>query len=225
MKHKKKIAIIGTHGLYAKHGGFETLVTNLVDYKQNKHEYIVFNSKYTNKPKHIPKNISIIRLPFSASGKIGIVYDFISIFIAMFYSNTFLLLGSQGMPLVLLCKVFKKINVIVNLDGIETERESFTFLAKSYLKLCYKISYKFADKIILDNAYFKELTPDSAIHKSCVIPYGANIDKSLEISDSILEKYSFLNHDYFFSLGRSISDNNLYELCDFFQGLISILFL
>ena len=217
MKYRKTVAIIGTHGLYAKYGGFETLVTNLVDYKKNQYKYIIFNSKFTNKPKNIPKDIKIIKLPLSASGQMGVIYDFVSVCIAFFNSNTFLLLGSQGMLLVAICKLFKKINVIVNLDGIETKRGSFTSIAKIYLKLCYQLSYKFADKIILDNGYFTELTPDLAVNKSHIISYGAKIDKSLKITDELIKNHNFLGDDYFFAMGRSISDNNLYELCDFFS--------
>ena len=217
MENKKVISIIGTHGLYAKHGGFETLVANLVDFKSNDHEYIIFNSKYTEKPTELPLNIRVISIPLSASGKIGVIYDFLSILVAFFYSNSFLLLGSQGMPMAVICKIFKNISVTVNLDGMETERSSFSFFAKGYLKFCYKISYKFADKIILDNGYFKALTPKKILNKSYVIPYGAKIDKSLSLSRELTKKYSFLETEYFMALGRAINDNNLFELCDFFS--------
>ena len=217
MKYEKKVSIIGTHGLYASHGGFETLVKNLVEYKENNYQYIIFNSKFTKKPKDLPENIKVIRIPLSASGKIGVLYDYISIVLAFFLSNTFLLLGSQGILIIPLCKVFKKINVIVNLDGVENERSSFSTFAKVYLKLCYKMSYIFADKIILDNGYFKKITPKKILKKAYVIPYGAKIDKSLTIQDHLKHKYTFLESRYFMALGRAIEDNNLYELCSFFS--------
>tara|TARA_B100001741_G_C16555269_1_gene602416 strand:- start:26130 stop:27203 length:1074 start_codon:yes stop_codon:yes gene_type:complete len=211
------VCIIGTHGLYANHGGFETLVDNLVENKKNDMRYIIFASKISKKSLKTPSKVKVIRLPLSASGIQGVIYDFLCILISLFYSRKLLLLGSQGMPLITLLKIFLKLLVIVNLDGIETRRSSFSNLARLYLKLCYYCSYKSADKIILDNAYFTKITPKSVLHKAHIISYGSKIDNNLLDKEDLRIKYPFTNNDYFISMGRAIEDNNLYELCKFFS--------
>ena len=49
---KKKVAIIGSHGLYANYGGWDQLVKNLAEKKSDNIEYLIFNSKES------PKNIT-----------------------------------------------------------------------------------------------------------------------------------------------------------------------
>ena len=80
---KKKIAIIGSHGLYANYGGWDQLVINLVENKKRKYDYLVFNSKDSNKDFDIPSGTQVIFMPLKASGLQGILYDYISILISL----------------------------------------------------------------------------------------------------------------------------------------------
>jgi glycosyltransferase involved in cell wall biosynthesis len=52
-----------------------------------------------------------------------------------------------------------------------------------------------------------------------IIPYGGEIDYSLEINNELLKKYPFLGEEYFLSISRSLKDNLIDELCEFFVGL------
>ena len=44
----KKVAIIGSHGLYASYGGWDQLVNNLAENKSEDIEYLIYNFGYTN---------------------------------------------------------------------------------------------------------------------------------------------------------------------------------
>ena len=103
---KNKVAIIGSHGLYANYGGWDQLVINLVENPNKKFDYLVFNSKDSNKDFKIPDGTKVIFMPLKASGIQGIFYDYISILISFFKADIFLLLGSQGMPIVYLLNFF-----------------------------------------------------------------------------------------------------------------------
>jgi hypothetical protein len=50
-----------------------------------------------------------------------------------------------------------------------------------------------------------------------IIPYGGEIDYSLDVNDIYLNKYNFLNSKYFLSISRSLEDNCLFELCSIFS--------
>ena len=220
-KEKIKISIIGSHGIYANYGGFDFLVNKLCELKSNKIEYLVFNSRETPLKQKYPDGVEVKRIPLPASGILGVFYDFISILIGSFRSDVLLLLGAQGMPLAIVAKFFLRKRIVVNVDGIEWERPKFGKFAKFYLRFCYDLACDHADKVILDNAYFKENLPTKVIESNryCISTYGAEIDKSLEINDEIREKFSFIEEKYFLSLGRPIADNNLYELCEIFSKL------
>ena len=152
----RKIAIIGSHGLYANYGGWDQLVNNLAERKASTNELLIFNSSDSPKDIVVPKNVIVKHLWFKASGFQGIFFDFLSILLSFRKVDTILLLGVQGIPLLLLLNLFKKNKIISNVGGIEWERPKFSFFAKYYLKFCFNLSVNYSDTVILDNQYYKK---------------------------------------------------------------------
>ena len=98
---KTSVAIIGTTGLPARYGGFETLAQNLVDQLDPKFDITVYCSRkyYFGKFNNLPKNYKGAKLkylPFNANGYQSILYDFISIIHAARKSDVLLVLGISG---------------------------------------------------------------------------------------------------------------------------------
>ncbi len=218
-----KVGIIGSHGLYAKYGGWDQLVNNLAENASPSCEFIIFNPKETPIKKNtIPKNVQVISIFLSASGFAGLLFDFISIFIASLYCKKIFLLGLKGMPAAIIVKIisFNKIKLISNIGGIEWERPQFSWIQKRYLKFCFHLANKFCNKIVLDNEHYLRFYKEDveSRKKLCLIPYGGTIDTSISKDDSYLvKKYPFLKFNYFLSVGRSIEDNMLDELCTYFK--------
>jgi len=215
---KKKIAIIGSHGLYANYGGWDQLVKNLAEKKSDNIEYLIFNSKESLKSIIPPDGVVVKRLPLKASGFQGLFYDFWSILICFWKVDTLLLLGVQGMPILPFLKLFRKVDIVANVGGIEWERPKFGFFAKMYLRFCFNLSFIFSNWVILDNQYYKKFVPKKIKAKVAILPYGGEIDTSLEITKELLDKYPFLNEKYFLSISRPLSDNLIDELCESFVG-------
>lgn len=215
---KKKVAIIGSHGLYANYGGWDQLVKNLAEKKSDNIEYLIFNSKESPSSIIPPDGVVVKRLPLKASGFQGLFYDFWSILICFWKVDTLLLLGVQGMPLLPFLKLFKKIGIVANVGGIEWERPKFGFFAKMYLRFCFNLSFVFSNWVILDNQYYKKFLPKKIKSKVAILPYGGEIDSSLEITKELLDKYPFLKEEYFLSISRPLSDNLIDELCENFVG-------
>jgi len=223
-----RIAIIGSHGLYASYGGWDQLVNNLVEKASSNVSYVVFNPKETPvDPYELPGNVKVINLPLSAAGYQGLIFDFISIFIAVFYCRNQLLLGIQGIPASVVLKIlsFNRLKVAVNIGGVEWERPQFTRFARWYLKFCFELSKRFADKVVIDNEhylqYFEETFRSSK--QLQVIAYGGFIDESIRTSDDSLDlRFPFIGSEYFLSVSRSIEDNKLFEICEFFRERPSV---
>jgi glycosyltransferase involved in cell wall biosynthesis len=212
----KKVAIIGSHGLYAKYGGWDQLVNNLAELKSDDIEYLIFNSAESSKTLKSPAGVIVKRLGLKASGFQGLFYDFWSILIGFRKVDTILLLGVQGMPVLPILLIFKKVKIISNVGGIEWERPKFGFFSKLYLKLCFKLSFVFSDYIIFDNPYYNKFIPKRSNAKVRIIPYGGEIDTSLDVNEDFVTKYSFINRDYILSISRSLRDNMIDELCESF---------
>lgn len=222
---KKKIAIIGSHGLYANYGGWDQLVRKLAEEKSENIEYLIFNSADSPKDIVIPKGIEIRWLRFKAAGFQGLFFDFWSLLSSFLVVDSFLLLGVQGMPIISILRLFKKNRIVSNIGGIEWERPKFGYFSKHYLKYCFRQSFKYSNFVVLDNQYYDSFTPLKHKAEVRIIPYGGEIDTSLEVNQYILKKYPFIIGDYILSISRSLEDNQLDELCNCFIGSKNILVL
>lgn len=212
----KRVSIIGSHGLYANYGGWDQLVKNLAEKKSSDVCYTIFNSKES--PKNItpPPSVKVLRIELKASGFQGLFYDFYSILKSFLKSDTILLLGVQGIPIIPILRFFKNFSVVSNVGGIEWERPKFGLFAKLYLRFCFKLSFRYSNHIILDNEFYKSFAPKKSKANIEIIPYGGIIDFSKDIDDEIISKYPFINSDYFLSISRSLEDNHLDEICECF---------
>jgi len=216
---KKRIAIIGSHGLYANYGGWDQLVRKLAEEKSENIEYLIFNSADSPKDITIPEGVQVRWLNLKASGFPGLFYDFWSLLISFSQVDSLLLLGVQGMPLMPILRIFKNNNIIANVGGIEWERPKFGYFSKLYLKFCFRLSFKYAKYVVLDNKYYDRFTPLNHNAEIRIVPYGGEIDTSLELNESFVKRYPFLNEEFFLSISRSLEDNQLDELCLSFVGL------
>lgn len=213
----KKINIIGSHGLYASYGGWDQLVINLVELKSQNILYRIFNPKDTPK---VPtdEDVLITKLPLAGSGVQGLIFDCLSLSLSL-KADTVIMLGIKAIPFALIIKIIKpRLNIVVNIGGIEWERPQFNFFLKLYLKFCFLLTKFIASKIIIDNEYYKTLFKEKALSKLKVIAYGGTIDHSLKITE-LVHEFPFLDSDYFLSISRSIADNKLNELCNVFSKL------
>lgn len=216
----KKVAIIGSHGLYANYGGWDQLVRNLAEKKSfNQFEYLIYNSSDTPKITNCPPEVKVKRMIIKASGFQGLIYDFWSILMCYRKIDTILFLGVQGIPLITILSLFKKVKIVSNVGGIEWERPKFGFFSKLYLKFCFNLSFLYSDYVVLDNPHYYKFLPKRKKAQVKVLTYGGEIDHSLEINKEIIVKYPFIKTEYFLSISRSLEDNQLEELCECFTQL------
>ena len=214
----RKIAIIGSHGIYANYGGWDELVKNLAERKSKNFEFLIFNSVESPPQEIVPQGVRVIQLKFKADGYQGIIYDFWSILLCYSKVDTILLLGVQGIPLILLLRLFKKVRIVSNVGGIEWFRPKFGFLQKHYLKWCFNLSMVHSDIVILDNYHHRSFLPNRIKADIRYVPYGGDIDTSLSINEAMERKYPFIRSEYLLSVSRSLEDNQLDQLCRCFIG-------
>lgn len=216
----KKVAIVGSHGLYANYGGWDQLVKNLAERKSDDDlNYLIFNSKESPKEITPPEGVITKHINIKASGFEGLFYDFWTILICYFKVDTILLLGVQGIPLIAFLSLFKKKNIVSNVGGLEWERPKFGFFAKLYLKFCFKLSFVFSKYVILDNQHYNVFAPKKSNAKIVVLPYGGEIDTTLICTKELVKKYPFIEGKFYLSISRSLEDNFIDKLCETFLNL------
>ena len=212
---KLKVAVIGTTGLPAKYGGFETLAHHLVNHLHDEHDLTVYcSSKYFAVKNQRLKNFNgakLVYLPFNANGYQSIIYDFISILHALFHADALLILGVSGTILLPFIKLFSSKPVIVNIDGQEWKRPKWNWIAKKFLKLSEMIAVSFADTLITDNRVIQEYVSREYKKKSVLIEYGADQVCKQKVTEEAIIKYPFLSSSYAFKVCRIEPENNIAE--------------
>jgi glycosyltransferase involved in cell wall biosynthesis len=219
---KKKVAIIGTVGLPARYGGFETLAEHLVNELSSEMDFTVYCTKkhYTkdNRPKTY-KGARLKYLPFSANGIQSIVYDTISILHALFYADVLLVLGVSGGFLLPFVKLFTNKKIIVSIDGIEWKRNKWSKIARWYLWAAEWVAVRFSHADIADNESIQDYTAIRYKTLSQIIEYGA--DHILKVKPTAADKvqYPFLNRPYAFTVCRIEPENNIHVILEAFKQL------
>ncbi|MBT8327450.1 MAG: DUF1972 domain-containing protein, partial [Bacteroidia bacterium] len=161
MNTKKRLAIIGTVGLPAKYGGFETLADHLVTHLNKDHDITVYCSKkkYAKEERigsYRGANLKYINL--DANGIQSIPYDTLSILHALFTSDVLLVLGVAGAWILPFVRLFTSKKIIISIDGIEWKREKWNLLAKLYLRWSEKMAVKYSHIDISDNESIQDYT-------------------------------------------------------------------
>ena len=211
-----KVNVVGSHGLYASYGGWDQLVINLAERKDERIRYLIFNPKETAVSNQLP-DVSVKQLPFSGSGGQGFIFDTVSLLLS-FSADAVLMLGIKAMPVAMLLKIFRpKLKLIVNIGGIEWQRPQFNPLLKFYLRFCFYLAKKVSTQMVIDNKYYQELFDGDDIAKVKTISYGGTIDNTLH-TDDVIDEFDFVDSDYYLSISRSIRDNKMEELCSMFSN-------
>ncbi|MBK8623121.1 MAG: DUF1972 domain-containing protein [Saprospiraceae bacterium] len=217
----KKIAIIGTVGVPANYGGFETLAEQLIEELGQHHHITVYCSgkKYPKKDrKQIYKGAELKYLPLDANGIQSIPYDTLSIIHSLFYADVLLILGVAGAWILPFVRWFTNKKIIISIDGIEWKRDKWNFLAKWYLFWAESLAVKYSHIDISDNEAIQDYTAARYGSLSRIIEYGADHTMKVPLSEQTIKKYPFLNRPYAFKVCRIEPENNVHLILEAFAS-------
>jgi glycosyltransferase involved in cell wall biosynthesis len=222
MKAKKRIAIIGSVGVPATYGGFETLTEHLVDNLADQYDITVYCSgkKYP-KEKRLAtyKGAKLTYIPLDANGFQSIAYDAISIFHAVFRSDVLLILGVAGSWMLPFVKYFTKKKIIISIDGVEWKRDKWNRIVQWYLFWAEKIAVKYSHIDISDNESIQDYTAMRYGSLSRIIEYGADHTMKVPPTEEDRIEFPFLNKPYAFKVCRIEPENNVHEVLEAFMEL------
>lgn len=216
----KKIAILGTVGIPATYGGFETLAENLARY-HHQHALPIQLTVYCSGPAYSNHPAEYLGaqlhyIPLKANGVASILYDMLSLLAAIRqHTEVILLLGVSGalaLPLVRCCSRAK---IITNIDGLEWKRAKWSRLASGFLKLSERLAVRYSHVVVADNAGIAEHVTQ-AYGRSCqVIAYGGDHTLS-EPARPYTE--AELPTQYALALCRIEPENNIAMILDAFAS-------
>lgn len=218
----KKIAIIGTAGIPARYGGFETLAHHLVNQLNNEFDITVYcSTKYYKKEERISSfnGARLVYIPFNSNGIQSIIYDMVSIIHALIYSDVLIILGVSGCVMLPIAKLLSNKKIIVNIDGLEWRRAKWSMLIQRFLKFSEWCAVRFSDADITDNEAIKRYTSINYGTLSYLVEYGGDQVRYVHPHHNSESKYPFLASDYYFKVARIEPENNIHVVLQAFAQM------
>lgn len=223
----KDIFIIGSRGLPAQYGGFETFVEKLISHKVSpaiRYHVACLSDESTGKHfDYKGADCFTVNPPKLGPARV-IAYDMMAINYSLklikkegIQAPIFYILGNTiGAFIVHFAKKIQSIGgiLLVNPDGLEWKRAKWSKPVQSYLKYSEKEMTKYANLIISDNrgieTYIQNTYPWS---RTTFIAYGTDLSKTtLTAEDAPVrdwyQKWETQEKDYYLILGRFVPENN-----------------
>ena len=223
----KDIFIIGSRGLPAQYGGFETFVEKLISHKVSpaiRYHVACLSDESTGKHfDYKGADCFTVNPPKLGPARV-IAYDMMAINYSLklikkegIQAPIFYILGNTiGAFIVHFAKKIQSIGgiLLVNPDGLEWKRAKWSKPVQSYLKYSEKEMTKYANLIISDNrgieTYIQNTYPWS---RTTFIAYGTDLSKTTLTAENApvrdwYQKWQTQEKDYYLILGRFVPENN-----------------
>ncbi len=104
----------------------------------------------------------------------------------------------------------------VSQDGLDWERDKWTWYAKLYLRLMAQFTARVHNQVIFDNVFARQYFEDRFKRKYEFVPFGADVDYNGE-GDAVLERLGLAPGKYLLFVGRFIPDKGLQYLIPAFE--------
>lgn len=216
MSNKKSLMILGTRGVPAAHGGFETFAERLALYLSEKKWEVIVYCQQDDSDKTDPweddwKGVHRVHIPVSQGGSLGtIVFDWKSTLHAARRHDLKLTLGYNTAVFCARYRVAKQLNLI-NMDGIEWRRQKWGLVAKTWFWLNEWAGCRLGNHLVADHPEIKRhLEGRTQGSRITTIPYGA--DRIEAADETILADYGLQSTRYAILIARAEPENSVLEV-------------
>jgi glycosyltransferase involved in cell wall biosynthesis len=214
-----RIAILGTRGIPARYGGFETfaeeLSTRLV---QRGHQVTVYCRERHIQP--VYRGVSLVYLPTWR-------HKYFDTIVHTFFSTLHLMVHFRGTDAALYCNganaIFTfaprmfGIPTLLNVDGLERKRKKWNGLAKAWYALSEWLATFCPTVVITDARQIETYYWERYGKRTHFIPYGAETGKLA--SADVLQKLGLEPGGYFLYVSRMEPENNALVVREAFEHL------
>ncbi|MBU0663456.1 MAG: DUF1972 domain-containing protein [Proteobacteria bacterium] len=219
-KTKRHLRILGTRGIPAQHGGFETFAQECALYMVKRGWKVTVYCQDTGGGPITEDSWHGIRriiIPVNRSGPLStITFDWRATCHASKEEGIVLCLGYNTSLFNIRLRL-KGIPTIMNMDGIEWKRDKWSTPAKIWLYLNEKAGLYISDHLIADNPGIAEHL-QSCLHHTplTTIPYGAPFLQA--ISPDPLVQFGLSQNDYLLLIARPEPENSILEIVQAFTA-------
>jgi glycosyltransferase involved in cell wall biosynthesis len=215
-----KIALLGTRGVPANYGGFETFVEQLGQrLAERGHEVTVYcRSHQIRYPGATYKAMRLVKLP-------TVVNKYLDTPVHTLLSSLHAL--TQRYDLVFYCNVGNSpltwmprlvgVPTVLHVDGLDWTRDKWPPLAKKYIQFAAYLATKFPNAAVTDSGVVQKYYRERFGRCPLVIPYGSEV--SLCPPGETLAHFGLQPERYVLFVGRLVPENCAHHLVDAFKAL------
>lgn len=214
------ILLLGTRGIPARHGGFETFVERLAPFLAERGWSVsVYCQEKGKGPVYEDRFGAVTRIcvPVAGSGTWStIIFDWISMTDALRRPGILLSFGYPTGVFAVLPRILGRKHVI-NMDGIEWKRTQFGWLGRASYYINERFAAAFGNRLIADHPRIADhLATRVSRLKITTIAYGA--DRVKEIGTNILARFGVEADKYAIVIARPEPDNSILEIVRAFSS-------
>jgi glycosyltransferase involved in cell wall biosynthesis len=213
-----KLAILGTRGIPANYGGFETFAEELsTRLAARGHDVTVYcRSHYVDPNVDTYKGVRLVTLP-------TIRHKYLDTVVHTGLSSAHALL--RGYDVALVCNAANAIvcawprivgtRVALNVDGLEWKRRKWNALGRGWYRLSERLATWLPDRIITDAEVIRGYYAERYRAPSAFIPYGCTVGRTA--GTATVERFGLRPDEYFLYVSRLEPENNALEVIREFE--------
>lgn len=202
-----KIAILGTRGVPARYGGFETFAEQISKrLTERGHKVVVYCRRaFTGPDDNISDHVGRVILPSISSKHLDTFsHTLLSIIHVLFTdADVVLLCNVANSPFAWVPRLFGK-PVILNIDGLDRKRRKWGALGRLYLFLCEILAVFTPTRLVTDAQVIQDYFWRRYRKRSTMIAYGAEVPSEAEGS----RRFSLPPKRYILYVSRLEPENN-----------------
>lgn len=215
-----QIALIGTRGVPANYGGFETFYEELGKRLVERGHHVTVYCRDSYYPKKLDKylGMNLVYLPNLQKKSLDTLsHTFLSIIHAISKPyDVYMVCNAANSPALLLPRILGK-KIAINTDGLEWKRGKWGWAARNYYKLSEWLSTKLAHRIVADSIGIQDYYQERYGVHSSYIAYGAYINHSRK--PELLGSLGLTPGSYFLQITRFEPENNPLLTIDAYKRL------
>ncbi|MBI4468947.1 MAG: DUF1972 domain-containing protein [Acidobacteria bacterium] len=215
-----KIAILGTRGIPANYGGFETFAEQLsVRMAARGHQVTVYcRSHHATHPSHFYRGVELVVLPTWQHKYFDtIVHTWLSVFHA----------STRPCEVILVCNAANALaagfarltgkRVILNVDGIERKRKKWNRFGRAYYQVSEWLATKLPNAIVTDARVIEAYYLKRYGKVSEMIAYGAEVERRADPEG--LRRFGLVPEGYLLYVSRLEPENNAHMVIEAFKSV------
>lgn len=213
-----RISFVGTRGIPARYGGFETFVEE-VSVRLAKRGHCVTVYCVDSEPsgtKTMYQGVRLVHLPMNESKPLEYIIKTVNAGVVSTLSKVDIVhyFGCSRVPLALCSRLAGK-KVLMTLDGLEWERTSYSRLARMVMRSYAELAMVFPHAAVCDSHSSQEWYRTRTGIEPWYVPYGTHI--SVDSDDAILKEYGLSRGNYILFAGRLVHEKGVHTLVEAFN--------